>query len=64
MIPDDVIAALGEGELTQDQLRRLIAAEAAELGLSFDEAVDLARYRELPKTALGSDIELLCEMLS
>lgn len=64
MMPADLLAAIESGELTQDQLRRLITHEAAQLGLTFDEAVDLACRREMPKTALGSDIELLVEMLA
>ena len=42
-IPDDLLAALEAGELTTDQLRRLIELEANRLGMTFDEAVERAR---------------------
>lgn len=63
-IPQDIIDALeGDGELTDDQLCRLITAEAAMLGLTFDEAVSGARAKTLPKNYLGSGIEFLVRML-
>ncbi len=63
-MPADLLAAIESGVLTQEQLRQLIAIEAADLGLSYDEAVRRARNRSLPKSALGSDIELLVELLA
>lgn len=63
-MPHDLLVALESGDLTQDQLRRLITHEASQIGLTFDQAVDQARHRELPKTARGSDIELLVGMLA
>jgi hypothetical protein len=52
------------GELTKDQVRQLITIEAQTIGLSFDDAVRLARARQLPRTALGADLELLVELLA
>jgi len=55
--------AIERGELTEDQLRELIALEAQALGLSFEEAVRKARDRHLPKNILGADLELLVQLL-
>jgi hypothetical protein len=63
-VPDEIIQALEDGVLTQAQLRELIAIEAEDIGLSFDEAVERARQRTLPKNAIGSDIQLLVMMLA
>ncbi len=46
-----------------EQLRQLITLEAEGLGLTFDDAVKLARERRLPKTPLGADLELLVQLL-
>lgn len=59
----DLLAAIENGELTQEQLRELISYEAGLMGLDYATAVTLARHRRLPKTALGMDVELLIEML-
>jgi hypothetical protein len=56
-LPDDLVAAIEGGEITQEQLRQLIRIEAAELGLSYEEAVELGRKRALPKSIIGMDIE-------
>ena len=60
----DTLAAIDDGELTRGQLRRLIAWEAGQLGLSFDEAVEMAALGTLPRTVLGADVDLLLRMLS
>jgi hypothetical protein len=62
-VPADLPAALERGELTEEQLRRLITLEAAQLGLDFDEATRRAREGSLPKTPIGLDLELLVELL-
>jgi len=62
-LPVALQEAIERGELTPEQLRQLITLEAEELGLTFDEAVKLARERRLPKTALGADLELLVQLL-
>ncbi len=40
-------------EFTVEQLRMLIEFEAEGLGLTFDEAIELGRRNELPKTFEG-----------
>lgn len=60
--PPDLLAALEYGELTRDQLRRFIAWEASQFGMTFDQAVKAAEVGALPKTALGSDVDLLLRM--
>lgn len=62
-IPADIVAGIEQGELTEEQVRRLIAVEAAQIGLSFGEAVRRARDGSLPKTVIGSDVELLVMLL-
>ncbi len=63
-MPAELLLAMEEGELTPDQVRQLIEIEAQAIGLSFDDAVRLARARQLPRTALGADLELLIELLA
>jgi hypothetical protein len=59
-IPEDVLEALDNGDdLTRDQLRRVIEAEAAGIGLTFDEAVELAHRRALPRNATGIGLQVL-----
>ncbi|ACZ37744.1 hypothetical protein [Sphaerobacter thermophilus] len=62
-IPDDLLAALEAGELTTDQLRRLIELEANRLGMTFDEAVERARQDRLPRTPQGFDLQFHILML-
>jgi hypothetical protein len=63
-VPEAIIRAPNDGKLTHGQLRELIAIEAEDNGLTFDEAVKRARQRTLPKNAIGSDIQLLVLMLA
>ena len=56
-LPQHLIDAIEEGEITRDQLRELIEIEAAEIGLTFDEAYASALAGTLPMSELGSDIE-------
>ena len=63
-LPADLLAAMADGGLTQAQLRQLIAIEASDLGLEFDEAVRRARDGTLPKNVVGLDLELLVELLA
>ncbi|RIK37689.1 MAG: hypothetical protein DCC58_17630 [Chloroflexi bacterium] len=60
----ELLAALEEGTLTQDQLRELITIEAQQLGLTFQTAVKRARDDTLPRTTLGFDLRLLVSMLA
>lgn len=62
-VPLDLLRAMEGGALTDEQLCRLITLEAAQLGLGFDEAVRRAREGSLPKTVVGSDVELLVDLL-
>lgn len=62
-LPQSLQQAIEHGELTEEQLRQLIAFEAEELGLSFEEAVRRARERCLPRNPLGADLELLVQLL-
>lgn len=62
-MPADLVRALEDGALTDDQLVQLITIEAAELGLSFDEAVQRARDGSLPKNLIGLDLEMLVSLL-
>lgn len=61
--PEALQEAIERGELTEAQLRELIALEAQALGLDYEQAVKLAKERRLPKNYIGSDIELLVELL-
>jgi hypothetical protein len=63
-VPDEIIQALEDGELTQAQLRELIAIEAEELGLTYDEAVKRARQHTLPHTPTGDDLRFLVLLLA
>lgn len=63
-IPEDIIQAFEEGEITQSQLRRLFTIEAAAIGLTFDEAVEGARNDTLPHDWIGLDLRLLVAMLT
>lgn len=62
-LPAALQEAIERGELTEAQLRELIALEANALGLTFDEAVRKARERDLPRNVLGSDLEFLVQLL-
>jgi hypothetical protein len=61
---ETLLAALEAGELTQDQLRTLIAIEAERLGLTFDEAVERAQRDTLPQTPQGFDLQFHVLMLA
>lgn len=62
-LPQDLVDAVESGEVTREQLIRLIEFEAEELGLTFDEAVERARNNTLPKNYLGSGIQFYVMML-
>jgi hypothetical protein len=62
-IPASLIDAIEGSHLTVEQLRKLIAWEAEEIGLSYDEAVRQGRQRTLPKNASGMDLEGLVLLL-
>jgi hypothetical protein len=63
-IPEDIVEALEEGEISQSQLRWLFEIEAAALGLSLEEAVIAARNDTLPRDWIGLDLRLLVLMLA
>jgi hypothetical protein len=62
--PTALIEALKGGWITKEQLRELIRCEADELGMTYEQAEDLAQRRQLPKGPLGTDIEYLFDMLA
>jgi hypothetical protein len=62
-LPRKLQKAIKGGKLTKAQLRELITLEARELGLSYAEAVRLARQRRLPRNVVGADLELLVQLL-
>jgi hypothetical protein len=65
-LPQELLHALIRGDLTSDQLVQLLEAEATALGLSLEEAVRLARARQLPRDrnrVVADDFEMLVEML-
>jgi hypothetical protein len=61
-VPQHLVDAIESGELTHEQLRELIEIEAAELGLTFEEAEEHARVGKLPKHGLGTSVETLLWM--
>ena len=63
-LPEHLQAALGEGHLTQEQLRELIAFEADVLDLEYDEAVQRAHDDTLPRNTTGADLRLLVSLLA
>lgn len=63
-LPEHLHAAIGEGYLTQEQLRELIAFEADMLDLGYDEAVQRAYADTLPRNSTGADLRLLVSMLA
>ncbi len=63
-LPADLLTAMADGGLTQEQLRQLITIEASDLGLGFEGAVRRVRDGSLPKTVVGLDLELLVELLA
>lgn len=56
-MPDHLLAPMESGELTIQQLEEITHVRAAQLGLTFDEAVRLAKRNELPKNPAGSDLQ-------
>ncbi|MDA2930678.1 hypothetical protein MYX84_12160 [Acidobacteria bacterium AH-259-O06] len=62
-LPKKLQKAIKQGELTEKQLRQLIALEAEAIGLSAEEAITLARKRTLPNNHIGGDLSLLVELL-
>ena len=63
-LPKELREALARGRLTQAQLRQLITLEARAIKLTYAQAVKQARARTLPKTTIGTDLELLVKLLS
>lgn len=60
---DALKRAIRGGRLTQRQLRQLIASEAKQIGLSYDDALARAFANTLPRNAVGSDLRLLVRLL-
>ena len=60
---EELLKALDDGELTHEQLQLLAEIEAAQLGLTFNEAVELARKNKLPKNPTGFDLQFHIIML-
>ena len=63
-LPQELQEAIESGELTEAQLRELIRLEAQAIGLSYEEAVERAKERSLPKSPIGLDIEALFQLLA
>lgn len=63
-VPTALLEALESGTITDEQLRELITIEARELNLSFEDAVRLAASGGLPSGPIGTDIELLADLLA
>lgn len=63
-LPTELQKAIEQGELTDEQLRELITLEAEALGLTYDQAIEKAKARTLPKNYLGADIELLASLVA
>ena len=61
-IPEDIIQAMEDGELSIGQLHWLVCAEAEHLGLSLEEAIELHNTHNLPHCHIGSDLDFLLEM--
>jgi hypothetical protein len=61
---ESLLDALDSGELSEDQLRALIAIEAGRLHLTFDEAVERGRRNALPQTPEGFDLQFHVLMLA
>lgn len=61
---ESLLTALDSGELSDDQLRTLIAIEAERMHLSFDEAVECGRRNALPQTPEGFDLQFHVLMLA
>ena len=62
-LPQSLLDAFESGDLTRNQIEQLIRVEAEQIGLSFDEAMTLARHHSLPKDPVGTDIQFLAMML-
>ncbi len=64
-LPANLVKAIEQGQpITEEQLRELIAVEAKEIGLSFDEAVKAAEEGTLPSGSLvASDVAFLVDLL-
>jgi hypothetical protein len=64
-LPANLVKAIEQGQpITEEQLRELIAVEAKEIGLSFDEAVRAAEQGTLPSGSLvASDVAFLVDLL-
>jgi hypothetical protein len=62
-VPDDILEALEDGELSHDQVRELARIEASMIGLSLGEAISAAHDGTLPKNPIGMDLEFLVIML-
>jgi hypothetical protein len=64
-LPVSLMEAMERGELTEGQLRELIALEARALGLDFAQAVARAKAGTLPEQyPLCADLELLVDLLA
>jgi len=62
-MPQELIDAIEEGELSDEQFLQLITVEAAMIGLTFDEAVAGARDNTLPWNAVGMELRDLIKLL-
>lgn len=62
--PAALCEALESGRITDQQLRELISFQAAQIGLTLNDALRLAADDELPTGPIGTEIELLIGLLA
>ena len=62
-LPEELRRAIEAGTLTSEQVRQLIELEAKALGLTFEQAKELAKKRTLPGSSIGSDLQMLFGLL-
>lgn len=56
-MPAELVAAMENDDLTEEQLREIVRIEAAQFGFALDEAIELARANRLPKNPSGFDLQ-------
>lgn len=62
-MPPHLVAAMEHEDLTEAQLREIVAIEAAQFGLTLDEAIARARENRLPRNPRGFDLQSHIVML-
>jgi len=62
--PSALCEALESGRITDQQLRELISFQAAQIGLTLNDALRLAADDELPTGPIGTEIEFLIGLMA